>query len=81
MTHRARWWWCEVRRTDPRQPPAALVEFCQAGKIATLIDRRYRLNEVPEALRYLGEGHAKIRSSSSSSSLCRPLPAPMAPSA
>ena len=36
-----------------------LVELCQAGKIATVIDRRYPLNEVPEALRYLGEGHAK----------------------
>jgi NADPH:quinone reductase-like Zn-dependent oxidoreductase len=36
-----------------------LVGLCQAGKIATVIDRRYRLNEVPEALRYLGEGHAK----------------------
>jgi len=38
---------------------APLVELCQAGKIATVIDRRYQLNEVPEALRYLGEGHAK----------------------
>jgi NADPH:quinone reductase-like Zn-dependent oxidoreductase len=38
---------------------APLVELCQAGKIATVIDRRYRLSEVPEALRYLGEGHAK----------------------
>jgi NADPH:quinone reductase-like Zn-dependent oxidoreductase len=38
---------------------APLVELCQAGKVATVIDRRYRLNEVPEALRYLGEGHAK----------------------
>ena len=38
---------------------APLIELCQAGKIATVIDRRYRLNEVPEALRYLGEGHAK----------------------
>jgi NADPH:quinone reductase-like Zn-dependent oxidoreductase len=37
---------------------AAIVELCQAGKIATVIDRRYRLSEVPEALRYLGEGHA-----------------------
>jgi NADPH:quinone reductase-like Zn-dependent oxidoreductase len=36
-----------------------IVELCQAGKINTVIDRRYRLNEVPEALRYLGEGHAK----------------------
>jgi NADPH:quinone reductase-like Zn-dependent oxidoreductase len=38
---------------------APLVELCQAGKIATVIDRRYRLSEVPDALRYLGEGHAK----------------------
>jgi NADPH:quinone reductase-like Zn-dependent oxidoreductase len=38
---------------------APLVELCQARKIATVIDRRYRLHEVPEALRYLGEGHAK----------------------
>jgi NADPH:quinone reductase-like Zn-dependent oxidoreductase len=38
---------------------APIVELCQAGKIATIIDRRYRLSEVPEALRYLGEGHAK----------------------
>jgi len=38
---------------------APIIELCQAGKIATVIDRRYRLNEVPEALRYLGEGHAK----------------------
>ena len=38
---------------------APLVELCQAGKIATVIDRRYQLNEVPEALRYLGDGHAK----------------------
>jgi len=38
---------------------APLVGLCQAGKIATVIDRRYRLREVPEALRYLGEGHAK----------------------
>jgi NADPH:quinone reductase-like Zn-dependent oxidoreductase len=38
---------------------APIVELCQAGKITTVIDRRYRLHEVPEALRYLGEGHAK----------------------
>jgi NADPH:quinone reductase-like Zn-dependent oxidoreductase len=38
---------------------APIVELCQAGKIATVIDRRYRLSEVSEALRYLGEGHAK----------------------
>jgi NADPH:quinone reductase-like Zn-dependent oxidoreductase len=36
-----------------------MVALCQAGKIATVIDRRYRLSEVPEALWYLGQGHAK----------------------
>ena len=36
-----------------------MVELCQAGKITTVIDRRYALSEVPEALRYLGDGHAK----------------------
>jgi NADPH:quinone reductase-like Zn-dependent oxidoreductase len=38
---------------------APIVELCQAGKIATVIDRRYPLGETPAALRYLGEGHAK----------------------
>lgn len=37
----------------------AITELCEAGKLVPLIDRRYRLQEVPEALRYLGEGHAK----------------------
>jgi NADPH:quinone reductase-like Zn-dependent oxidoreductase len=38
---------------------APLVELCRTGKITTVIDRRYRLSQVPDALRYLGEGHAK----------------------
>jgi len=29
------------------------------GAPPTVIDRRFALSEVPEALRYLGEGHAK----------------------
>jgi NADPH:quinone reductase-like Zn-dependent oxidoreductase len=36
-----------------------LIELCRAGKVDIVIDRRYRLSEAPEALRYLGEGHAK----------------------
>ena len=42
-----------VQHLDP------LVELSQAGKITTVIDRRVPLSEVPAALRYLGEGHAK----------------------
>ncbi len=38
---------------------APLVELCQTGKITTVIDRRFPLSELPEALRYIGDGHAK----------------------
>jgi NADPH:quinone reductase-like Zn-dependent oxidoreductase len=31
----------------------------EAGKVVPVIDRRYPLNETAEALRYLGEGHAR----------------------
>jgi NADPH:quinone reductase-like Zn-dependent oxidoreductase len=37
----------------------AITELCQAGKIMPVIDRCYSLNEVPEALRSLGEGRAR----------------------
>ena len=36
-----------------------LKELLEAGKIVPVIDRRYSLSETAEALRYLGEGHAK----------------------
>jgi NADPH:quinone reductase-like Zn-dependent oxidoreductase len=29
------------------------------GKVTSVIDRRFSLSEVPEALRYLEEGHAR----------------------
>jgi NADPH:quinone reductase-like Zn-dependent oxidoreductase len=35
------------------------IRPCQTGKITTVIDRRYALSEVPQALRYLGEGNAR----------------------
>ncbi len=34
-------------------------ELMKAGKVIPVIDRRYRLSEVPEALQYLGERHAR----------------------
>jgi NADPH:quinone reductase-like Zn-dependent oxidoreductase len=34
-------------------------ELLESGKVAAVIDRVYPLNEVPDALRYFGEGHAK----------------------
>lgn len=38
---------------------AILKELLEAGKVVPVIDRRYALSETAEALRYLGEGHAK----------------------
>ena len=36
-----------------------MKELLEAGKVVPVIDRRYPLSEVAEALRYLGEGHAR----------------------
>jgi NADPH:quinone reductase-like Zn-dependent oxidoreductase len=42
-----------------REDLVAITELCEAGKVVPVIDRLYPLSEVPDALRYLGEGHAK----------------------
>ena len=36
-----------------------LRDLMEIGKVTPVIDRRYALNEVPEAMRYLEEGHAR----------------------
>ena len=36
-----------------------LRELLESGSVTPVIDRQYELSEVPEALRYLGEGHAR----------------------
>jgi len=46
----------------PKLDPKAMVfmkELLEAGKVVPVIDRRYPLSEVPEAIRYLEEGHAR----------------------
>ena len=35
-----------------------MKELLEGGKVVPVIDRRYPLSEVAEALRYIGEGHA-----------------------
>jgi NADPH:quinone reductase-like Zn-dependent oxidoreductase len=34
-------------------------QLMEAGKVTAVIDRRYQLSEVPQAIRYLEEGHAR----------------------
>jgi len=36
-----------------------LSELMEAGKVTPVIDKRYRLSEVPEAIRYVEQGHAR----------------------
>jgi len=38
-----------------------LRELLEAGKVTPVIDRRYELSELPAALGYLGEGHARAK--------------------
>ena len=42
-----------------KQDLTILRELLEAGKVTPVIDRCYRLSEVPEAIRYLEEGHAR----------------------
>jgi NADPH:quinone reductase-like Zn-dependent oxidoreductase len=46
--------------TKPNQEDLTLVKtLLEAGKLKPIIGRRYRLHEVPDAIRYLEEGHAR----------------------
>jgi NADPH:quinone reductase-like Zn-dependent oxidoreductase len=45
-------------RANPKDL-AFVKQLLETGKVKPVIDRRYPLSEVPEALRYLGEGHAR----------------------
>ena len=42
-----------------KEDMAVLQNLLADGKVTPVIDRRYELSEVPEALSYLGEGHAQ----------------------
>jgi NADPH:quinone reductase-like Zn-dependent oxidoreductase len=48
-------WWKPFKKEDV----AVLTELIEPGKVRPVIDRRYPLSEVPDALRYLEEGHAQ----------------------
>ena len=48
-----------VKAKRSQQDLNFLRELLEAGKIVPVIDRRYPFGEAAEALRYLGEGHAR----------------------
>ncbi len=44
----------------PNQKDLLIIkELLESGKVKSVIDRRFKLSEVPEAIRYLEEGHAR----------------------
>jgi NADPH:quinone reductase-like Zn-dependent oxidoreductase len=45
--------------TQNHEDLLVLVELVESGKVTPVIDRTYPLAEVPEAMRYLEEGHAR----------------------
>ena len=45
--------------TQNKEDLLVLKELIEAGKVTPVIDRTYLLSEVPEAIRYLEEGHAR----------------------
>src|SRR6266404_2641934 len=45
----------ELKKSDL----AILGDMMQSGKVKPVIDRTYKLSELPEAIRYLEEGHAR----------------------
>jgi NADPH:quinone reductase-like Zn-dependent oxidoreductase len=46
-------------KPNDKEDLAILEELYKAGKVKPVIDKSYPLSEVPEALRYLEEGHAQ----------------------
>jgi NADPH:quinone reductase-like Zn-dependent oxidoreductase len=45
---------------EPSQEDLAFIKtLLEAGTVIPVVERRYPLREVPEALRYFGEGHSR----------------------
>ena len=42
-----------------REDLTVMSDLMKAGKVTPVIDRRYPLSKVPEAIRYLEDGHAR----------------------
>ncbi len=44
---------------NSKQDLALMQDLLKAGRVTPVIDRRYKLSEAPEAIRYLEKGHAR----------------------
>jgi NADPH:quinone reductase-like Zn-dependent oxidoreductase len=49
----------QYRTKSSKQDLIILGDLIQAGKLRPVVERTYKLNDAPEALRYLNEGHAR----------------------
>ena len=49
----------ELVAEGPNKGLVRLKELIEAGKLVPIVDRTYPLSEVPEALRWFGEGRHK----------------------
>jgi len=49
----------QYRTKSSKQDLIMLGDLIQAGKLRPVVERTYKLNDAPEALRYLNEGHAR----------------------
>jgi NADPH:quinone reductase-like Zn-dependent oxidoreductase len=48
-----------VMSRSSKEDLTIICELMATGKLTPVIDRRYRFSEIPEAIRYLEEGHAR----------------------
>jgi NADPH:quinone reductase-like Zn-dependent oxidoreductase len=62
-----------------REDLVVLQDLLKTGAVTPVIDRHYSLSEVPEALRYLGEGHARGKVVVTVLASSAPVPHPSSP--
>jgi NADPH:quinone reductase-like Zn-dependent oxidoreductase len=56
-SQKVRWFVAKMTKEDM----AAMADLLESGKVKSVIDRRYPLSDLPAALAYLGEGHARAK--------------------